>query len=240
MADNEISAIHRYDSTGQYLDDPVVRNATDLLFPVGIILDTNGKLLISSRDTNAILRYERGVTATLSEASANSISATYATMDGSAGAGADYTGQTGTITFAPGQTSRSILLATHEDTLPESNETFTVQLSNPTGGAIIGTGNATVTILDNGPAKFYVVNDASPDLTYKYDAAGKSIEMYALDSGNTAPRGLATTAAGTTVWVADANKTVYVYDNHGVLLGSWAAGSLPKNATVEGIATNGH
>jgi sugar lactone lactonase YvrE len=116
VADNGINAIHRYDSTGQYLDDPVVRNATDLLGPIGIILDTNGNLLISNNDstrnTNTILRYERGVTATLSEASANSISVTYSTTDGSAVAGADYTGQTGTITFAPGQTSRLILLAT--------------------------------------------------------------------------------------------------------------------------------
>src|SRR5262249_18312427 len=51
--------------------------------------------------------------------------------------------------------------------------------------------------------------------------------------------GVATTAAGTRVWVADANKTVYVYDAHGALLGSWAAGGLPKNAAVEGIATHG-
>ena len=37
----------------------------------------------------------------------------------------------------------------------------------------------------------------------------------------------------------DANKNVYVYNTSGGLLGSWAAGSLASNATVEGIATNG-
>ena len=37
----------------------------------------------------------------------------------------------------------------------------------------------------------------------------------------------------------DANKTVYVYDNHGVLLGSWSAGGLSNNAQLTGIATNG-
>ena len=37
----------------------------------------------------------------------------------------------------------------------------------------------------------------------------------------------------------DANKKVYVYNTSGGLLGSWTAGSLASNATVEGIATNG-
>src|SRR5262249_11640707 len=54
-----------------------------------------------------------------------------------------------------------------------------------------------------------------------------------------APRGVATTAAGNTVWVVDANKNVYVYDNHGVPLGSWSASSLSVNAQLTGIATNG-
>ena len=37
----------------------------------------------------------------------------------------------------------------------------------------------------------------------------------------------------------DSNKKVYVYNTSGGLLGSWTAGSLASNATVEGIATNG-
>jgi hypothetical protein len=50
---------------------------------------------------------------------------------------------------------------------------------------------------------------------------------------------VATTAAGTTVWVVDANKNVYIYDNHGVLQSSWSAGGLSSSATLTGIATNG-
>ena len=37
----------------------------------------------------------------------------------------------------------------------------------------------------------------------------------------------------------DANRKVYVYNTGGGLLGSWTAGTLACNATVEGIATNG-
>jgi sugar lactone lactonase YvrE len=50
---------------------------------------------------------------------------------------------------------------------------------------------------------------------------------------------VATTAAGTTVWVVDMNKTIYVYNNGGVILGSWTAGGLNPQAQIEGIATNG-
>jgi hypothetical protein len=87
--------------------------------------------------------------------------------------------------------------------------------------------------------KFYVVNDASVNYTYEYDAVGGSIENYSLNSGNSAPRGAASTAAGDTIWVADKNRKVYVYDDDGALQGSWSAGTLSSRATVEGIATNG-
>jgi hypothetical protein len=89
------------------------------------------------------------------------------------------------------------------------------------------------------PTKFYVVDDAATDRTFEYDDAGIATEIYALGSGNTAPRGAASTAAGDTVWVVDANKKVYIYDTAGALLGSWTAGSLANNATVEGIAVFG-
>ena len=87
--------------------------------------------------------------------------------------------------------------------------------------------------------KFYVVNDASLDRTYEYNATGTSVETYGLNTGNTAPRGAASTIAGDKTWVVDANRKVYVYNNSGALLGSWTAGTLSTKAVVEGIATNG-
>ena len=87
--------------------------------------------------------------------------------------------------------------------------------------------------------KFYVVNDATQNLTYEYNVSGMSVESYSLNTGNTAPRGAASTIAGDKTWVVDANRKVYVYNNSGGLLGSWTAGTLATTATVEGIATNG-
>lgn len=88
-------------------------------------------------------------------------------------------------------------------------------------------------------AKFYVVNDAAQDKSFEYSAGGGSVETYGLNSGNTAPRGAASTIAGDKTWVVDANRKVYVYNTSGGLLGSWTAGTLPTNATVEGITVNG-
>ncbi len=89
------------------------------------------------------------------------------------------------------------------------------------------------------PTKFYVVNDAAQDQTYEYNVSGGSVESYNLNSGNTAPRGAASTIAGDKTWVVDANRKVYVYNTTGGLLGSWTAGTLASNADPQGISTNG-
>ncbi len=96
-----------------------------------------------------------------------------------------------------------------------------------------------VTFGNRSPTKFYVVNDATQNLIYEYHVGGTSVESYSLNSGNTAPRGAASTVAGDKTWVVDANRKVYVYNNSGTLLGSWTAGTLSTKAKVEGIATNG-
>jgi hypothetical protein len=107
-----------------------------------------------------------------------------------------------------------------------------------TAGATITRAQGTGSILKR-VTKFFVI-DSGTVKTYEYGSGGTSEEITVPQfTNNTAPRGVASTAAGTTVWVADANKTVYAYSNHGVLLGSWAASGLNANAQVEGIATNG-
>jgi hypothetical protein len=125
-----------------------------------------------------------------------------------------------------------------DDATGEPAETFTLILSNPVGATINdGTGIGTISDNDN---KFYVVNDATSNLTYEYGSTGFAGESYSLGNGNTAPRGAASNAAGDRVWVLDANKKVYVYNTSGGLLGSWTANTLAANANPEGIATNGN
>ena len=132
------------------------------------------------------------------------------------------------------------------DLIVDGNIAYTIVLGVATSGDADFNGlnptDVSVTNIDNEvpPTKFYVVNDGSSDRTYEYGSTGASVENYALNSGNTAPRGAASTLVGDYVWVVDANKKVYVYDTSGMLQGTgWTAGGLPGNATVEGIATNG-
>lgn len=58
----------------------------------------------------------------------------------------------GTVTFADGETSAVIHVPVLGDTAVEPDETFTVALSNPTGGATIADGDATGTITDDDAA----------------------------------------------------------------------------------------
>ena len=88
------------------------------------------------------------VAVTLSSASAEAITVSYRTVDGTALAKSDYTATSGTLTFQPGETSRTISVAIKADRKREVNETFYVNLSNATG-ATIEDGSATVTILND-------------------------------------------------------------------------------------------
>ncbi len=76
----------------------------------------------------------------------------YTTANGTAAAGLnnDYLATSGTLTFAPGETTKNIVVSIVNNANPEPTETFTVILSSPTGGASLGTPSTfTVTILDN-------------------------------------------------------------------------------------------
>ncbi|OYX04045.1 MAG: hypothetical protein B7Z15_17900, partial [Rhizobiales bacterium 32-66-8] len=75
-------------------------------------------------------------TVTLSEATSGPVTVTYATADGSAKAGADYIAQTGTVTFAAGETSKVINVKVIGDTTVEINEGMKVNLTTATGGKI--------------------------------------------------------------------------------------------------------
>ena len=79
-------------------------------------------------------------TATLSAASGQTVTADYATSDGTAIAGSDYSAASGTLTFTPGQTQQSVDVTIAGDTLVELDEAFTVTLSNPVNATIATAG----------------------------------------------------------------------------------------------------
>jgi len=73
----------------------------------------------------------------------------WATADGTASAPADYVAANGTVTFNPGETAKTVTVQVVGDRVGEPTETFTVNLTNPTGGALIGAGQGIGTISDN-------------------------------------------------------------------------------------------
>ena len=94
-------------------------------------------------------------TVKMSVSSTLPVTVDYATTDGTATAGEDYTAADGSLTFMPGDTERTISVLLQEDTIYEGDETFVLTLSNPENAGLADAA-ATGTIADN---------DAMPELT---------------------------------------------------------------------------
>ena len=102
-------------------------------------------------------------TVSLSQTSSQDVTVQYATADGTAKAGEDYTAANGQVTIPAWQTSATIPVAILGDSDVEPDETFTLSLFNPVG-ATIADGVATGTIQDDetpplGPTDFVQLND---------------------------------------------------------------------------------
>jgi hypothetical protein len=98
-----------------------------------------------------------GITAftfTVTKSGATQLGSTvhFATGGGTATAGADYAANSGTLSFGPSATTKSVTVLVNGDTGFEANETFHVVLSSPTGGTISdATGVGTITNDDRQP-----------------------------------------------------------------------------------------
>lgn len=87
-------------------------------------------------------------TVNLSASSTSNIDVNFATANGTAIANSDYTSKTGKLSFAPGETSKTIAVNVQGDTIAESSETFAVTLSNAVNAAIAD-GEGIATVIDN-------------------------------------------------------------------------------------------
>jgi hypothetical protein len=84
-------------------------------------------------------------TVSLSWATADPVTVYFATANGTAAAGSDYQAQSGTLTFAPGETTKTITVVVNGDKTREADESFFVNLSGVVGGTILdGQGLGTI------------------------------------------------------------------------------------------------
>src|SRR5205085_1055195 len=77
------------------------------------------------------------VTAIRTLGTTGTVTVDYATSNGTTIAGSDYTATTGTLTFAPGEASKTFTVPIIDDSLDEFDETLNLTLANPTGGATL-------------------------------------------------------------------------------------------------------
>ena len=89
------------------------------------------------------------LTVSMSVVAAYNVTVDYATADGTATAGSDYTVTSNTLTILAGQPSGTITVPITDDAIAEGDENFTVTLSTPTGATLGTPTTATVTINDN-------------------------------------------------------------------------------------------
>jgi hypothetical protein len=164
--DGAFRAVDHY-STGYEPDAVVVGNFNSDTFPevavanyysgdVSVLLNDGGKatvwllindVTVTEGNTGTVAAT---FTVTLSAASTETITVAYAAGNGTATAGSDYQAASGTLTFAPGETSKTITVLVNGDRVGEPNETFFVNLSGATN-ATIANGPGVGTILDDEP-----------------------------------------------------------------------------------------
>lgn len=165
-------------------------------------------------------------TVTKSGTATGSCGVNYATANGTAAAGSDYTGATGTLTFLTGDTSKTFSVPTTDDATAESAETFSAILSSPSGGSTLGTpSSANATINDNDSAgvcsgvSFAIGTPAAVTeggssvftITKSGTATGTCGISYATTNGTAAAGSDYTAASGTLTYLAgDLSKTFSV------------------------------
>jgi hypothetical protein len=93
--------------------------------------------------------------------SSNTVRVTYSTADGGAIQGTDYVSTTGTVSFALGETSKTIVIPVIGDRLARGNKSFRVKLSAP-AGAPIGAGAGSVLIRDPNVAQTVLAMSSQP------------------------------------------------------------------------------
>jgi LmbE family N-acetylglucosaminyl deacetylase len=156
---------------GDTLDEINENFVVDLTAPTNAtIADAQGVVTITDNDATPNLRINdisvaegnanATLTVTLSAASGLAVNVNWATANGTATVDQDYTSASGTLTFAPGTTTQTVVVPVLGDVLDEVNETVQVNLSVPVN-ATIADAQGILTITDDDPSPTIAINDVT-------------------------------------------------------------------------------
>ena len=156
---------------------------------------------------------------TLDPAATATVTVDYATADGTATAGSDYTATSGTLTFQPGDTSKTVSVPITNDSLDDGGETLTLTLSGASG-ADLGDAEATGTIRNTEPSELSVADaeaseeeDSTLDFVVTLDPAATAtvtVDYATADGTATAGSDYTATSGTLTFQSGDTSKTVSV------------------------------
>ncbi|MBI5761670.1 MAG: hypothetical protein HZA46_24435, partial [Planctomycetales bacterium] len=199
---------------------------------VGTILDDDAVLPAMTINDISVIEGNSGTTSatftvTLSAASTQPITVRYSTQDGTATSPADFIAEANqTLTFNPGETSKPLIIRVAGETVHELNETFFVNLTNPTGAQISDT-QGIATIVNDDTAPTITINDVSvtegnagtANATFTVSLSGPSSQQITVQYA---------TADGT----AKSSSPIDFYAIPATVL-TFAAGQLSRTITVQ-------
>ncbi len=213
------------------LSNPSV--AAEIAIPQSATVTMSGDATVSAgtlqlSDSSYTVAQNAGIlTVTVNRVSGSSgaVSVAYATTNGTAVAGTDFTAASGTLNWADGDaTSQTFAVAISNATAFSGSKTFSVALSNPASGAALGSpSSASVTITGSssspiGTAQFsatsYTVDQNAGTLTVSVDRTGGSagaVSVGYATSNGTAVGGTDFTAASGTLNWADGDATAKTF-----------------------------
>lgn len=161
--------------------------------PNGVLRDSHGwivdvksapvtlnspSILEGAPGTSASLTF----TATLEKPSSSPVTVNYATSDDSAVAGKDYVAASGTLSFAPGETSASFAVSVIGDALVETDESFRVTLSSDTLIPTGGTGTITNDDFDSAQPSVSILTPANRSFVTRLDSISGAATSHAVGS----------------------------------------------------------
>ena len=188
---------------------------------IGTIRDNDAAPTLSVTDATGEEGGDAVFTVTLAGTTSRAVTVRYSTFAGSADARSDYQPSTGTLTFAPGETTRTVAIALTDDAADEPDETFSFQLQSPVNATVL-TATGTGTIRDN---------DAMPSLSVSGGSGdeGSTVAFEVVLSGET-DRTVA-------VDYATSDGTAHVGDDYEAVAGTL---QFPRGISVRTVMVHTH